>query len=379
MGKILITDDEEVIRQVFYRVLTKQGYEVETARDGLEALEKIKKSHFDMVISDLKMPNMDGMTLIKNIKRLSKPSPSFKRNITMEEGLGKDIPIIIVITGYATIQTAKEAIKLGCYDYITKPFDAEEVSIIIKRALEGRKLALEKKKLQEHLARAEKLASLGEMAAGMAHEVNTALTSIKLFVEMLLTKNIDAGEDIDNFSVILSEIERAENLTERFLNFAKPQGMEFKETDINKLIDRSLEFLKYKFDRQEVEIDTMFDSRLPEVLCDPSKMEEVFVNLFMNSIEAMPKGGKLNIKTTVSNKRVIIIVSDTGCGIRKNNLDKIFDPFFTTKPEGSGLGLSIVYRIITEHKGTISIASKKNKGTEVRIELPISKTVDSSQ
>jgi hypothetical protein len=376
MNKILIADDEEIIRQVFHRVLTKQGYGVETAQDGLEALEKIKKSNFDVVISDLKMPNMDGMTLIKNIKKLNKPSPCTQglgKSRPCTQGQGKDMPIIMVITGYATVQTAKEAIKLGCYDYITKPFDAEEISIIIKRALEGRRLAIEKQRLKEYLTRAERLASLGGMAAGMAHEVNTALTSIKLFIEMLQAKIEGDAEDAKNFSVILTEIERAEDLIKRFLDFAKPQGMEFRQVDTNEIIEKSLEFLKYRFQKQGIEITKIFDESLPRVLSDPAKMEEVYLNLFINSIEAMPKGGRLNIKTMASNGRAIIVISDTGRGIPKDNLERIFDPFFTTKSDGSGLGLSIVHRIIDEHKGAVSITSQRNKGTDVRIELPISK------
>lgn len=369
--RILIVDDEEIIRQVLCRVLTKQGYEVETAQDGIEALERIKEQYFDMVISDLKMPNMDGMALIKNIKELNKPSPSFKGNIAMEEGLGKDTPIIIVITAYGTIQTAKEAIKLGCYDYITKPFDAEGISILIKRALEARKLTIEKEELKEHLARAERLASLGEMAAGMAHEVNTVLTSVKLFIEMLQARNKGNKEEAKNFSVILAEMERGENLIERFLDFAKPQEMEFRQADINETIEKSLEFLKYRFKKQNIEITKGFDKSLPKIFCDPAKMEEVFLNLFTNSIEAMSKGGRLNIETKILDGRVGVDISDTGSGIHKDNLDRVFDPFFTTKSDGSGLGLSIIHRIIDEHKGVISITSQKNKGTDVRIELPI--------
>lgn len=355
MTKILVADDEEIITQLLCRILTKQGYDIEIAQDGQQALEKIKKTHFDMVICDLKMPNMDGLTLIKRLKRLN-----------------KDV-MIIIITAYATVQTAKEAMKLGCYDYITKPFEAEELSIIIKRALEARRLAIEKQKLREHLARTERLASLGQMAAGMAHEVNTALTSIKLFIEMIQTRITGGKPEDKNFSVILAEIERAEDLIERFLDFAKPQSMEFRQVDTNKIIQRSLEFLEYRFKKQKIKIIKGLDRLLPKVLCDPAKMEGVFLNLFINSIEAMPKGGRFNIKTGVSDGQVIADISDTGCGISKNNLEKIFDPFFTTKSDGSGLGLSIVHRIIDEHKGAISITSQENKGTQVRIELPILK------
>ncbi|MFH1678462.1 MAG: response regulator [Candidatus Omnitrophota bacterium] len=356
MGRILIADDEEVIREVLDRILSRQGYEVETVCDGIAALNRIRNADFDMVITDLKMPNMDGMELIRNIKELN-----------------KDL-LIIVITGYASVQTAKEAIKLGCYDYITKPFEVEDISIIVKRAIEARRLAVEKQRLKEHLVRAERLASLGCMAAGMAHELNTVFTSVKLFIEMLQGRIEEAGMEAKNFSVILDEIERAEKLIVRFLDFAKPQDIELRQAAISEIIEKSLEFLKYRFKKHNISITREFESPLPMIFCDPAKIEQVFLNLFINSIEAIAKGGELNIKANSFNGGVAIIISDTGNGIARENLDKVFEPFFTTKPSGWGLGLSIVHRIIDEHKGMISINSQKDKGAQVRIELPVFKS-----
>lgn len=162
--KILVTDDEEVIRDLFNKFLSKEGYLVSTSADGLDALNKIKNNRYDMLILDLKIPALSGMEVLDKIKELNKEL------------------IIIVVTGYATIETAKEAIKKGCFDYITKPFNIEDVSIIIRRAFEVKKWMEEKKKLQEQLQVAQKLASLAQMGAGVVHETNTILTSIKLFL-----------------------------------------------------------------------------------------------------------------------------------------------------------------------------------------------------
>ncbi len=351
--KILIADDEEIIRELLCRVLSRQGYEVELAEDGASALEKIRNNNFDMVICDLKMPIMDGMTLIRNVKRID------------------DDILIMVITGYATVETAKDAIKCGCYDYITKPFDAEELGLIVKRALEGRRLAIEKQRLQENVSRAERLTSLGQMAASMAHEINTTLTSIKLFMEMLQPKIGHDKASLGNLLVILGEIERTENLIERFLNFAKPQEMRVKTVNINEIINKSLELLRYRFDRQNIQINKEFDISVPDILCDPSKMEIALLNIFMNSIEAMPEGGRLNIKTAVTQDELLIFISDNGNGISRDNLRRIFEPFFTTKPDGMGLGLSIVKRIIEECKGRIFITTEEDSGTDVKIELAI--------
>lgn len=350
--KILVADDEQVVRDLFKRFLSKQGYEVSIVVDGLDALRKIKEGNYDMLILDLKMPRLSGMELLDEIKKLK-----------------KDL-IIIIITGYATVDTAKKAIKEGCFDYITKPFNIEDVNIIIKRAFDIRRLNEQEKKLQEQLEIANRLTLLAETGAGMAHEVNTVLTSVKLFLEMLKPKMTEVVEG-KNVSLILEEIGRAEKLITRFLDFAKPTEPDFIRADIDSVIKKSLQFLKYKFDKRKIKVLCDPNQDLPRVFCDTVEMEEVFLNIFSNSIDAMPEGGSLIVKSEVMEKNVAITISDTGPGIPPGNIPKLYDPFFTTKPNGFGLGLSIVHRIIDKHKGLISITSEKNKGTAVRIELPI--------
>jgi signal transduction histidine kinase len=351
--KVLVADDEQVIRDLFYKFLTQQGYEVFTALDGLQAFNKIRENNLDLLIVDLKMPKMSGMELLDKIKELK-----------------KDL-IIIVITGYATVDTAKEAIKQGCFDYITKPFDIGEVGIVIKRAFQVRRLEYEKKKLQDQLQITERLASLAQMGAGVVHEVNTVLTSIKLFLEMLKSKLPQAQKESRNISIILAEIERAEKLIARFFKFAKPEKAEFIKVDLNKLIKHNLEFFEYRFKKNNIEVITELSKEMIELACDPIEIEEVFSNLVHNSIDAMPKGGQLTIGSYSEGNNAVIIVSDTGIGIPPENIERVFNPFFTTKPHGTGLGLSIVHRIIEEHRGTIKITSEKGKGTSLRIELPI--------
>jgi signal transduction histidine kinase len=351
--KILIADDEQVIRDLFERFLSQEGYRVSTAIDGQDALEKIKKENYAMLILDLKMPKISGMELLEQIREIK-----------------KDL-IIIIITGYATVETAKEAIKQGCFDYITKPFNIEEVAIIIKRAFDIHRWEQEKKKLQEQLQIAERLASLAQMGAGVVHEVNTVLTSIKLFLEMLKSKLPETKKEAKNISVILDEIERAEKMIARFFKFTKPEKAEFLKIDLNKLIKHNLQFFEYRLKKNNIEVIAELNEKIIEVVCDSIQIEEVLSNLVCNSIDAMPKGGQLTISSKAEDKNAVIIVSDTGIGISQENIKRVFNPFFTTKPQGTGLGLSIVYRIIEEHRGTIKITSEKGKGTSVRIELPI--------
>ena len=351
--RILIADDEQVIRDLFERFLIQKGNDVTLASDGIETLEKIKETNFDVLIMDLKMPRMEGVELLKEIKKLRKDF------------------IIIVITGYATIDTAKEAMKQGCFDYITKPFNIEDVNIVLKRALDMRRLTEQKKKLQEQLEIAQRLTFLGEMGAGVAHEVNTVLTSVKLFLDMLKPEvsNLKEGE---NIGLVLEEIERAEGLIAKFLNFAKPTAPELAKADINELIMKSLQFLKFRFEKQKIAVHNELKNGLLEILCDQAKLKEVFLNIFSNSIDAMPEGGELTVKSECIKKDALITISDIGIGIPSQDIPQLYNPFFSNKTQGTGLGLSIAHRIIDEHNGLINISSEKGKGTTVKITLPIS-------
>ena len=354
--KILIADDEQVIRELFVRFLDREGYQVAAAKDGLDASERIEGEDYDIVILDLKMPGADGMNVVKRAR-----------------DLGKD-PTVIIITGHATIETAKDAMKQGCFDYITKPFDMKDMISIVKRALDSRAWAEEKKGLEEQLRLKERLASLAEMGAGVAHEINTVNTSVKLFLEMLEPGLPESGKEREELNIVLNEVRRAGKMISRFLNFTKPDDTQLAMADINQIIKKSLDVFRQRLVKQEINVSTRFSGSLSMIACDPIKMEEVFLNIFSNSIDAMAKGGKLCIRTQVKGEKVAIEALDTGIGIPAENLSKVYTPFFTTKASGTGLGLSIAHRIIDEHKGVMKIYSRQNKWTLVRIELPISVT-----
>ena len=350
--KILVADDEQVVRDTFSRFLSREDYEIFPAGNGKEAWDKIREDNFDLLLLDLNMPVMSGMEVIAKVNEAK-----------------KDL-IMIVVTGYATLDTAKEAIKQGCFDYITKPFDINEVKAVIERAFRVRRLREENKRLEEQLRVSERLASLSVMGAGVAHEVNTILTSFKIFLEMLNEKPANAKE-AKKTKLMLDEIERGEKLIHRFLDFTKPSESEFSRTGINQVIRRSLALHEDRLKKENIKIDLSLDESIPEIFCNADKMEEVFLNIFSNSIDAMAEGGRLTIKSEARSGKMIIGIQDTGTGISPENLKELYVPFFTTKARGTGLGLSIVHRIIEEHKGLIDITSREKQGTLARIELPI--------
>jgi len=231
----------------------------------------------------------------------------------------------------------------------------------------------EKTRLEEQLMQTEKLSSIGLLAAGVAHEINTPLTGISSYTQMLLK---DTEEDGERRRDILKKIEkqtfRAAEIVGGLLSFSRLGGNEFTVVDINQIIHDSLSLLDHQFDRCRVRVASDLDKALPPVYGNTGKLQQVFVNLFLNARDAMPAGGELGIQTGMDDSMVVVDVSDTGGGIPGENLNRIFDPFFTTKGigKGTGLGLAVSYGIIQEHGGGIFVESNAGKGTRFTLKLP---------
>ena len=229
----------------------------------------------------------------------------------------------------------------------------------------------ELKKTQEELKRAERLKAVGTLAAGMAHEIKNPLTSIKTFTEYLPIKHNDPVF-LEKFHKIVSgEVNKINDIVQQLLDFSKPKILKLEQSSIHEIIDQTLSFLNNDIIKHSIEVRKNYDVSLSPLNIDHSQMQQVFLNLFLNAIDAIGKGGKLTITTKSNSFDVEITISDTGKGIPKKDLEHIFDPFYTTKETGTGLGMSIVYGIIKEHTGSITVRSEENTGTEVTIRLPV--------
>ena len=244
----------------------------------------------------------------------------------------------------------------------------------------------EQKKLEQRLIRADKLASLGILVAGVAHEINNPLGIIAGYSEALLDraqdpllKAVDAFEDFPEYlETINNEIFRCKDTLKTLLDFARPSAGTFRKIDINGLIKEVILLVKHgaKTHHHSIELDLQRD--IPETMADPGAMRQVFVNIIMNSFFFMGEKGLIMIRTSHEEGvqgpgHIRITVSDSGRGIPRENIGKIFDPFFSTKTvgEGTGLGLSICHRIVSEHGGTIDVESKEGKGTTFTIRMPV--------
>jgi PAS domain S-box-containing protein len=229
--------------------------------------------------------------------------------------------------------------------------------------------------LEDQLVQTEKLTSLGLLAAGVAHEVNTPLAVISNYIQMLARQL--PGDDPRHKIIekIVKQTFRASEIVNNLLNFSRTGGSEFAEVNLNMVIEETLSLVSHPFRTSRINVIRALAQDLPPVLGSTNRLQQVFLNLFMNARDAMPTGGMLEVRTGSTNGFVEVEVTDTGSGIPRDHLNRIFDPFFTTKASGrgTGLGLSVSYGIIKEHAGKIDVRSTPGKGTSFRLEFPVAR------
>ena len=228
---------------------------------------------------------------------------------------------------------------------------------------------------EEQLIQAEKLTSLGQMAASIAHEINNPLAGVLMYTKLLAKKitgdTFRKEEALDYLSKMESEVSRCSRITRNLLDFARQTEPMLRLVDINQVMEQVLSIVSHQAQLQNVEIVKEFRPSLPSVMADFDQLQQVFTNLTLNAIQAMSSGGKLTLRSSAVDSEVRVDVQDTGCGISKENMSKLFTPFFTTKEKGKGvgLGLAVVHGIIERHKGRIKVQSEVGKGTTFSVYL----------
>jgi len=228
-------------------------------------------------------------------------------------------------------------------------------------------------RLEEQLVQTEKLTSLGLLAAGVAHEVNTPLAVISNYIQMLARQLPADDQRHQIIDRVVKQTFRASEIVNNLLNFSRTGAAEFTSVNLNAVVEETLSLVTHPFKTARVNVLKTLQTELPPVLGSANRLQQVLLNLFMNARDAMPSGGMLEIRTACNNGYVEVEITDTGTGIPRENLHRIFDPFFTTKStgRGTGLGLSVSYGIIKEHAGKIDVRSTPGKGTSFRLEFPV--------
>jgi signal transduction histidine kinase len=394
MHKILVVDDELSVREAL-RIILKDSYEVVLQNTAETALEYLRNDDVDLVFLDIIMPGMSGLEALKIIK--ARPQP----------------PEVVMVTATRTVKNAVEAMKHGAFEYVTKPFDVDEIKLIAERGVDNRQLVLECSSLKqqmerekerfyreleekvrertaeleeanrklrethEQLVRSEKLASLGELVAGVAHELNNKLLPVLAYAQLLKEQQFSDGI-LRYIDTIERSASAAASVVSSLLNFARPSSATRNPTDLNATLRDTLALLDYKIKNSKVKVSVELEDNLPMTMADEKQIAQVFLNVINNAFQAMEDdGGELSIRSIRKGNDLLFAISDTGCGIKEEHLLKIFDPFFSTKGSGgTGLGLSVSHGLISAHKGEITVNSKIGKGTTFVIRLPITKIVE---
>ncbi len=258
-----------------------------------------------------------------------------------------------------------------------KDFSEHELSFISSLtpqtgiALENALLYKEQRERFRRMSRADKLATIGELAAGAAHEIRNPLTAIKSSLQFLESKS---GEETAKklLNSALQETSRIDDILSALLSFSRPTELKKEKHNLLDTLEESLELISFQAKTQKIQIIRDFSVSRLSIRGDKSQLKQLFLNIFLNAVQAMPNGGELKAEVFLKeDQKVLIAVSDTGEGIPEENLDRIFDPFFTTKKGGTGLGLSICYNIVKSHNGEIEVKSKAHCGTTALIVLPL--------
>jgi signal transduction histidine kinase len=402
--RVLIVDDSATVRRVYSQYLSPI-WECSEAGSFDEALVKLQEYEFAVVITDVKMPGQSGIELLRKVIENYPPTE------------------VIVASGVDRPQRALDALRVGAFDYLIKPFDMEvlEVTVvraiarramhlnasIYKRQLETRNIELAQQKeqlerLQAQIVHSEKMASLGQLAAGVAHELNNPVGFVHANLEIVdgyIAKLIkyyegdhpadrvgrvsDSSDTSIDYPLLIEDLNsiivdcraganRIRDIVQNLRTFSRLDEAEYKSTNIHEGIDATVRLLSGYFSSDTITIDREYGD-VPLFNGFSSQLNQVWMNLLVNGAQAIGSDpGSVRIKTWHDAENIFVAISDTGAGIAAEDMNRLFDPFFTTKPvgEGTGLGLSISYGIVERHGGSISVDTELGIGTTFTVRLP---------
>jgi len=379
-ARILLADDNADMRNYITRILG-EFYDVRAVPDGQEAFDAARASPPDLVLSDVMMPRLDGFALVRALR-------ADERTRTLP---------VILLSARAGEESAVKSLDSGADDYLVKPFSARELLARVRTHIDLGRLrrawetelerqiaerTAELRQAQQAALQQERLSALGQMASGIAHDINNAISPVSLYVESLLESDPALSERTRQcLPIVLRAIDDVAATVARMREFYRarePQLILF-PLDLESLVKQVLELTRARWSDMPlqrgvvVSVSTDLSSKLPVVLGVESEVREALTNLVFNAVDAMPEGGTLSLRTLAVDGRACLEVGDTGVGMDAATRQRCLEPFFTTKGErGTGLGLAMVYGFVQRHGGEIQIDSAPGEGTRIRIVFPLS-------
>jgi len=356
-AKVLVIDDEKAICDACSMVLTQEAYAVQTSCDGETGLKEVDVFKPDVVFVDLKMPGISGIDVIHIIKE-------------------KDPYIVpVVITGYASIDSAVESMKAGAYDFLPKPFTPEQLRIIAKRALDKRRATLE-----AELLRQEKEKMRQGFISMVSHELRTPLVAVTQYLEVLANEfagsiSEEQSKIVNRMKIRMSDLLR---MIDRWLKLARLEDLklkeDFKNFEIASVVLEAIDLVQSVADKKNVHIELDAIAGKAMVHGDRDLIKEVFINLIGNGVKYNRAEGRVGVTMHVQERYWVVDVSDTGVGIPENEVPRVVEEFYRVKREGAaagfGIGLAIVKKILDIHEGKLEIASKLDQGSTFSVFLP---------
>lgn len=346
--RVLLVDDDEKNLTLLTVKLDREGYDIETASNGMEALDKADSFRPDIILMDVMMPRMDGYEALRRLK-------------SREET--RYIPVIM-ITGRTEVEDKILGFEVGAEDYISKPYSLKEVAARVKSLLRMRAL-------QTKLRESEKMAALGEVVDGIAHEVRNPLTTIGGMARRLHDHETDPQHRAYAERIMISVV-RLERMMQRIDDYKAVLTSTLKPGSLNAVVTSAVEEARGIIGEsgKHIAIETHLMPDAPSVDIDAVNMRTAIVNILQNSIDAIEKDGRITVKTFPAlDQSIILKIADTGCGMSLEEQRNIFSPFHTSKIQGAGLGLTISFRVVQDHGGEITVESEPGAGTTVLVSL----------
>lgn len=381
---IVVIDDDPHILELTELILSRRGFTVLTAQTASTGMEVIGARSPELVLMDYMMPEMDGLTALKEIKARFPDT------------------YVVMFTGKGSEEVAVELMKGGASEYILKPFNNRNLlerldNVLRIREIELHNRVLQKersrlldeidnwnqelqkrvrdktdalRKAQNEIVQSEKLAALGYLSAGMAHEIRNPLNSISLFIQ-LMRQNTHDPELLDYQGKILKEVDRIDTIIRKLLDASHRSRTVRSDVRLDCVADSAIEVFSPQIEARKIAVERLYRVVPSPIKADPSEVEQIFTNLFLNALDEMQDGGRLSLSISEENRRVVVMVGDSGGGIPDEILPNIFEPFYSTKLLGTGMGLPVARRIARIYDGTLGIESTGPEGTVFRLEFPV--------
>ncbi len=356
-ARVLIVDDNPTLVENLAEILEEAGYAVRPASSCAAALSAAREG-FDVALVDLRLPDGDGTQLAPLLKEASPDGE------------------VVLLTGFATLESAVAAVRAGACAYLVKPCATQELLVTVEQAMRQVRLHGEKRELWRRAQTVEKLAAVGTMTAGLSHEIRNPLNAAALQLTVLERRiqrlpRTSQASLLEPLHLVRDEIRRLDHILEDFLQFARPREFVPQSVDVVPVLTKVLDLLEGEAERRGIRVERQLEP-VPPIAGDEERLRQVVMNLALNAMEAIPSGGWLRIvsRPTDGERGVEILVDDSGRGVPVELRDRIFEPFFTTKAKGSGLGLSIVHAIVTQHGGAIAVDDAPEGGARFVLRLP---------